>query len=126
MSIQESSSRSKGKGANGQAKNRSGSLESNATVEKKGVKSGKSKLVQIDDNPEVHEAPSSRKGRVRKQSHSRISLSTHVVLPPEHQGKQAASPETIPEEEEEEDNTLYCLCKKSFSEDGSTMVMCDV
>jgi hypothetical protein len=42
------------------------------------------------------------------------------------QGKnQAASPEPI-EEEEEEDNTLYCVCKKPFSEDGSTMVECDV
>lgn len=123
--LQESSNRLKGKGANGQAKNRSGSLESNATVDKKGSKSGKTKSVQIDNTPEFHDAQSNRKGRVRKQSHIRVPPSTNAVLPANHQGRQAASPETIPEEEEE-DNTLYCLCKKSFSEDGSTMVMCDV
>jgi hypothetical protein len=63
-SIQDSSSRSKGKAANGQAKNRSGSIESSATVDKKSSKSAKSKSVQIDDVPEFHEPPSSRKGRV--------------------------------------------------------------
>lgn len=63
FSPQETSSRSKGKAANGQAKNRSGSLES-VTIDKKGSKSAKSKSVQIDDVPEFHEALSSRKGRV--------------------------------------------------------------
>jgi len=37
----------------------------------------------------------------------------------------AVTPEPI-EEKEEEDNTLYCICKKPFSEDSSTMVECDV
>lgn len=62
FALQDSSSRSKGKAANGQAKNRSGSIESSATVDRKNSK--KSKSVQIDDVPEFHEAPSSRKGRV--------------------------------------------------------------
>ncbi|KAJ9118190.1 hypothetical protein QFC22_004094 [Naganishia vaughanmartiniae] len=97
----ESSSKSQRKNT----KNRSGSLDSTSVADKKANGLGKQKSVQIQDEPEYFEpvaATSARKGRGR-----------------------AVTPEPI-EEEEEEDNTLYCICKKSFSEDSSTMVECDV